>query len=303
MFGVAQPLTPFPLAHAKGILLKGSFVPTAAAATLSRAPHFNQASTPVIVRFSSSTGLPQIPDTDPNGNPRGFALRFVLSETPRRQHTDIVAHSTPFFPAATPEETSAFFQAVAGAGAHPDVFASFVAAHPATQAFLAAPKPTPSAFAHESFYSVNAFKFVNASGSETYIRYRIVPVAGIDNLDDAAVKTKSVSFLFDGVRSQIQAASASGEPIRFRLVAQVARDGDVTDNNTVHWPDSGPEKRKEVTLGEVTLDSLVKDDAAEQKYLIFDPVPRVDGIESSADPLLDLRAALYLLSGRERRAA
>jgi len=41
-------------------------------------------------------------------------------------------------------------------------------------------------------------------------------------------------------------------------------------------------------------------------YLIFnegDPIPRVDGIEASADPLLELRAAVYLISGRRRRAA
>jgi catalase len=29
----------------------------------------------------------------------------------------------------------------------------------------------------------------------------------------------------------------------------------------------------------------------------------VDGIEPSGDPLLELRAAVYLLSGRRRRAA
>jgi catalase len=37
--------------------------------------------------------------------------------------------------------------------------------------------------------------------------------------------------------------------------------------------------------------------------MIFDPVPRVDGIEPSDDPLLELRAAIYLLSGRRRRQA
>jgi catalase len=41
----------------------------------------------------------------------------------------------------------------------------------------------------------------------------------------------------------------------------------------------------------------------QQKHIIFDPIPRVDGIEPSADPLLELRAAIYLLSGRRRRAA
>jgi len=35
--------------------------------------------------------------------------------------------------------------------------------------------------------------------------------------------------------------------------------------------------------------------------MIFDPIPRVDGIEPSDDPLLELRAAVYLLSGRRRR--
>jgi catalase len=37
--------------------------------------------------------------------------------------------------------------------------------------------------------------------------------------------------------------------------------------------------------------------------IIFGPIPRVDGIDPSADPLLELRAAIYLLSGRRRRAA
>jgi catalase len=41
----------------------------------------------------------------------------------------------------------------------------------------------------------------------------------------------------------------------------------------------------------------------EQKDIIFDPISRVDRIEASADPLLELRAAVYLISGRRGRAA
>ncbi len=48
---------------------------------------------------------------------------------------------------------------------------------------------------------------------------------------------------------------------------------------------------------------LVADSDAEQRRIIFDPIPRVDGIEASADPLFQPRADLYLLSGRRRRAA
>jgi catalase len=101
-------------AHAKGLELTGRFSPSADAATLSAAKHFHDPSTPVTVRFSSSTGLPELPDTDPNGNPRGFALRFHLGtdDGSQRKHTDVVAHSTPFFPVRTGEEFLQFFQAI-----------------------------------------------------------------------------------------------------------------------------------------------------------------------------------------------
>ncbi|CAK7220893.1 hypothetical protein SBRCBS47491_004342 [Sporothrix bragantina] len=299
-------------AHAKGLLVTGRFVPTPAAAALSRAPHLtNTDGIPVVVRFSSSTGIPTLPDSDPNGNPRGIALRFVLAETPRRKHTDIVAHSVPFFPAATPDETVALFRALRNIGTDPDTFHAHVAAHPAAQAFLAAPKPTPVSFANEAFYAVSAFKFINAQGKETFVRYRILPVAGLKTLDDEVAKEKPANFLYDGVREQLAGSAGKANPIQYRLVVQVARDGDVTDNNTVHWPEEGPDARELVDLGLVTLDALFEDkeeeptksDADEQKYLIFDPIPRVDGIEASADPLLELRAAVYLISGKERRAA
>jgi catalase len=47
----------------------------------------------------------------------------------------------------------------------------------------------------------------------------------------------------------------------------------------------------------------VDDQAPERRKIIFDPVPRVDGIDPSGDPLTQVRADLYLLSGRRRRAA
>src|SRR5882762_5297791 len=68
-------------AHARGIMLTGVFTPTKDAAALSSAPHFTKSEpTPITVRFSSSTGIPEIPDTHPNANPRGFAVRFNLGE-------------------------------------------------------------------------------------------------------------------------------------------------------------------------------------------------------------------------------
>jgi catalase len=73
---------------------------------------------------------------------------------------------------------------------------------------------------------------------------------------------------------------------------------DVTDASTP-WPSS----RKEIPFGAITLTARVDDQAPERRKIIFDPLPRIDGIDSSGDPLTAVRADLYLLSGRRRRAA
>ena len=88
-------------------------------------------------------------------------------------------------------------------------------------------------------------------------------------------------------------------PVKFTVNAQLADGGDVVDDATIPWP----AEREVVTLGEISLDAVVADQAAEQKQMIFDPIPRVEGIEPSEDPLLELRAAVYLISGRRRRKA
>jgi catalase len=80
---------------------------------------------------------------------------------------------------------------------------------------------------------------------------------------------------------------------------QVAGSEDIVDDATIHWP----EDRPLADFGTIALNSLASDNDSQQKQIIFDPIPRVDGIEPSADPLLELRAAVYLLSGRRRRAA
>jgi catalase len=79
----------------------------------------------------------------------------------------------------------------------------------------------------------------------------------------------------------------------------VAGDDDVVDDATVHWPETRPV----MPLGKIVLTEIMPAQEAEQKKIIFDPIPRVDGIEPSSDPLLELRAAIYLLSGRRRRQA
>src|SRR5689334_6699268 len=95
LFGLHPGFRP---AHAKGVLLTGRFTPSPDAASLTRAPHIARESTPVTVRFSNSTGLPMVPDNNPNANPRGLAIRFHLAD---HVHTDIISHSADGFPTRT----------------------------------------------------------------------------------------------------------------------------------------------------------------------------------------------------------
>ena len=291
IFGLRPGFRP---AHAKGIMLRGAFTPSSEAASLTRAPHVTRDSTPVAVRFSNSTGIPLIPDNDPNANPRGLAIRFNLAE---HVHTDIVSHSTDGFPTRTGQEFLEFLRAAAASDPSkpsPSPIEAFLGTHPAALAFVQKPKPSPSSFANEAYFGVTALRFTNKNGDSRYGRYRVIPDAGIEHLDDAQVKSKSVNFLFDELSQRIAAGA-----IRFRILVQVANKNDVVDDATIHWP----EERTLMEFGTLVLTDAVPDNEHEQQKIIFDPIPRVDGIEPSEDPLLELRAAIYLLSGRRRREA
>ncbi len=81
-------------------------------------------------------------------------------------------------------------------------------------------------------------------------------------------------------------------------MAQMAEEVDTINNCIKNWPES----LKLVVLGEVKVRSVIEENAKEQKKKIFDPIPRVEGVGASSDPLLEMRATVYLISGRERRA-
>jgi catalase len=279
-------------AHAKGILLSGEFTPSAGAAALSRAPHLHRSSTPVSVRFSNFAGVPAIPDNHPQSSPRGCAIRFHLAE---HVHTDIIAHSVDAFPARTAEEFLEFLTA-AGAGLegpHPTPIESFLGTHPAALRFVQIPKPVPTSFVKEKFFSVSAYRFVNEKGESQYGRYRIHPDGAAAYLSEEEASGKSADFLFEEIRDRL-----AKEPAVLRISLQLAAPGDVVNDATVQWP----EERPGIEFGTLQIRGIVPENPAEQRHIIFDPIPRVDGIEASDDPLLQPRADVYLMSGRRRRA-
>jgi catalase len=281
-------------AHAKGLMLSGTFTPARGATSLTRAPHITRESTPATARFSNSTGLPEIPDSAPDANPRGLAIRFNLAD---HVHTDIVSHSTDGFPTRDGYEFLEFLKAAATSGPEvpsPKPIENFLASHPAALRFVQTPKPFASSLARDTYFAVTAFHFTNAQGESRYGRYRIMPEAGNDYLTADKLATVRENFHYEELEHRVKQS-----PIRFKIAVQVAAPGDVTDDATIHWP----EDRELIEFGTIELTKVLPDSLAQQKHIIFDPIPRIDGIEPSADPLLELRAAIYLLSGRERRSA
>jgi catalase len=280
-------------AHAKGLMCEGTFVPSAEAAKLTRAPHAKNASSPVTVRFSDGTGFPTVADNDPKtSGPRGMAIRFHLGP---HEHTDIVAHSADGFQVRTPEEFLELLRAAAAAGAgKPEAIGAFLAAHPNAKRFVETPRPIPTSFARENFFAATAFKFTNAAGESRFGRFRMRAAAGTEYLSNEQAAAKSANFLFDEIGPRLKSG-----PVRFDMFVQIAEPGDDVADASTPWPGS----RKQIPFGTIALTARVDDQTPERRKIIFDPLPRVDGIDSAGDPLTSTRADIYLLSGRRRRAA
>jgi catalase len=281
--------------HAKGVMYSGTFTPSADAVKLTRAPHASRSTTPVTVRFSLSAGIPTVADNDPQGSgPQAIAVRFHLAD---HVHTDIIAHSHNGFPTRTGEEFLEFLRAAAASGPGaltPPPIVAFLAAHPKAKAFVEAPKPIPTSYARQSYFAITAFKFTNAAGQSRFGRFRLLPEAGTEFLTPEQAAKKSADFL----AAELSERLARG-PAAFRVLVQLAEAGDDVTDSTSLWPEARPL----VEFGTLAIRERVDELAPERRKIIFDPVPRVDGIDSAGDPLTTVRSDIYLLSGRRRRAA
>lgn len=276
--------------HAKGTILEGSFQPSADAPALSSASVF-AARVPITVRFSDFTGLPDIPDTSGDANPRGFAVKFHL---PGGKTYDIVAHSFNGFPVATAAQFSSLLQALAQSGpnvAKPTPIERFFAEHPLALAFFTTQKPPPESFATSAYFGVNAFTFTDAAGHSHAVRYRFVPEAGEHYLVPAALAARSATYLVDEIGPRV-----GTRPVRFTWYAQISQAGDRVDDPSVAWP----EDRRLVNLGVITIDRQAANTPETDRGLLFLPgnVPGGIGI---ADPMVTVRNAAYPLSFHERQ--
>jgi catalase len=272
--------------HAKGVILEGSFTPSAEAANRSKASLFVGPTVPVTVRFSDFTGIPDIPDMVGDANPRGFAVKFrpVDGST-----MDIVTHGFNGFPTATADEFGQLLRAIGASGpdaAKPTALDQFLGSHPIAKKFLTTQKPAPVSYGTLSYFGVNAFKFTNAQNTPIFVRYRFVPKAGEQFLDATVLKAKGPNYLAEEIAERV-----AKTVIVFDWYAQISGAGDAIADPSVAWP----ENRTLVKLGTISIKQMASDQAAVDKSTLFLPGNLPAGIEA-ADPMIAIRNAAYPLS-------
>jgi catalase len=274
--------------HAKGIVCSGTFRASADARTVSRASHLQGQPVPAVIRFANGSGNPGVHDGA--AGVRSLSVKFQLADG---KSADILANSIEGFVARTPEEFLEFLKAQlpdpATGRPDPGAVPRFLGAHPAARGFVErlGKKPVPASYAQSGYHAEHAFRFTAANGTSRFGRYHFVPEAGESYLAPDDAGKGSASFLRDELENRLRSG-----PAVFRLVLQVAGEGDPTDDPTVLWP----AERTRVELGRLEVTGISPTGAADERSLVFDPTNRTDGIDLSADPILLARSAAYSIS-------
>lgn len=288
--GAPQP--GFRRAHAKGICIVGTFVPTPAAAQLSTARVFAQPSTPVLGRFSSPGNDPHSPDN--KAAVRGMALQL---KTDDGQEWRMAMNSFPFFAASTPQGFQAMNAArlpdPATGKPDPAKMEAVLAAHPEIKNFMAWSKsaPTPDSLANTRFNGVNAFRLTNADGTTRAVRWSMRPHTPFVAADPEQLKNADRDFLAADLDRRLAAG-----PLKWDMVMQFAAPGDSIVDPSKAWPDTRPE----TVAGTLTLAHAEPQVSGPCLDLNFDPLILPKGIAGTDDPVLHARSAVYSESFNRR---
>jgi catalase len=140
---------------------------------------------------------------------------------------------------------------------------------------------------------LHAFKWIDASGAERYVRYTLRPSARVAKLAPWQARRRGADYLQQEIRERV----GSG-PVRFTLRLQIAEPGDPVDDPSAAWP----KQRRHVTAGTLQILALETERERGDDVLVFDPSRVTDGIECSDDPVLRFRPRAYSESIRRRTA-
>ncbi len=278
--------------HAKGIWCAGTFTGTDEGRALCRAAHFDGPPTQALIRISNGSGNPESHDADREA--RGLAVKL---RPEGGDETDMLATTNHVFPVRTPEEFLELLRLRAPdpETGQPDMekLGAFLAAHPEAQPAIASTVGVepPASFATIVYYSPHAFRYVNAAGDGTWIRFRWLPEAGEHRIPDDEARAKGRDYLFDELRARLDDG-----PVAFDLMLQIRPEGASLTDPTEVWPD----EPALVHAGRLAINEVVDDPEHGGHIEVFDPTRVGDGIELSEDPVLQQRPKAYSVSAYRR---
>jgi catalase len=213
-----------------------------------------------------------------------MAVKIYLPDGSR---TDIVAVSSPRFPVKTPEAFIELVQAQGGGGRGRMKLARFLVRHPEALRNLPVLAPTllpRTSYAGITYYGIHAFKWVDGTGAERYVRYTLLPEFKAEKLSPRAAKRRDPDYLQQELHQRLIAG-----PARFTLELQIAGPGDPLDDPSAAWP----KDRRRVNAGHFEVTGLDTERERGDDVLVFDPSRVIDGIELSDDPVLRFRGPAY----------
>jgi catalase len=289
--------------HARGSGAHGYFECTEDLTSLTKAAPFASVGkkTPVFVRFSTVAG--ERGSADAVRDVRGFAVKFYTEEG----NWDLVGNNIPIFfiqdaikfpdlvHAVKPEPHHQMPQA---SSAH-DTFWDFVSLMPESTHMLLwqmSDRAIPRSYRTMQGFGVHTFRFVNAAGEATLVKFHWTPVLGTHSLDwDEAVKINGADP--DYHRRDLWEAIEGGAFPEYLLQIQTFTEAqaegwsfDVLDATKIVPEELVPLK----TVGRLVLDRNPDNFFAETEQIAFCTQHVVPGIDFTDDPLLQGRNFSYL---------
>ena len=215
--------------HAKGVCLVGWFGSNGAGARLSGAAVFAAGRIPVVGRLSIVGPSPEV--ADGSEAVRSMALDFTLpdGEAWRTSMNDL-----PVFPV---KDAQGFYEQLVAlkpdpATGKPDPVrvAAFLSAHPESARAIALIKgaPSSSGFANATYNGLNAFRFVDADGKATPVRWSMRPVDAFE--PEPAETPREKNYLFDALTARLRQG-----PAQWHLILVIGQPGDPTSDATLPW--------------------------------------------------------------------
>lgn len=271
--------------HAKGVCVRGYFESNGKGADLSKASVFLPGRIPIIGRFALAGGQPYVADAA--HTIRSMALLFEL---PDGEEWRMGINNIPVFPVKTAQAFHDLLLATAPDPAtgkpDPAKMSDLFAKHPETAKALKliGGNPISSGFENSTYNSLNAFRFVNAGGTITPVRWAMVPVQPSEPISPTTPGPTDKNYLFDALIASVQR-----HPLEWHLVITVGQPGDSTSDATVAWPPD----RQQIDVGTLTIDRVESEDTSPARDINFDPLVLPNGIAGSDDPILNVRSAAY----------